>query len=152
MKKIFALLLAGMFLVPAAGFTATEAQVSTTTAIKTQLPTNAQAFIKTHFPEATIASMTTSEVSDYLVYTVQLSDKTELKFDAKGLWQEVKMKSGFVPAAIIPAKIAAYLKANHAGVGVLSIEKQSKRCIEVELEGDVELTFDGNGRIMEFLD
>lgn len=155
MNKIFAFMLVSICLFASSLSTIAVANTATQTQTavrKAQLPANAMTFIKTYFPKQTISRFSFGEDSDSLVYTVKLNDGTELKFDAKGVWQEVEMKKGFVPVAIIPAKISEYIKSNHPGLRVIKIEKQSKRCIEVELEGDIELTFDANGRLMEFLD
>lgn len=152
MKKIFDVLLLGLFLFSVSVAMTIPAQADSRVVSSSTLPAVATTFLKTHFPMASIVSVYVSEDSDSLVYTVRLGDHTKLEFNARGEWREVDMQGRPIPIAIIPASIRKYLQVNHPGVSVIKIEKQSKYCFEVDLVGDIELTFDSSGRLMEFLD
>lgn len=66
-----------------------------------------------------------------------------MEFDKKGNWKEIDCKLSAVPAKLIPAKIASYLKSNYPGVKVLKLEKGNNE-YEVNLANGMEITFNKN--------
>ena len=111
-----------------------------------QLPQKAQTFITTHFSGVEFLSATVDD--DYEVY---LANGTKVEFTLQGEWKEVKCPGSAVPAAIIPAAISKYVKANFPNSTIVKIEKKYSG-YEIELNNDMELKFDKNGRFLSYDD
>ena len=105
-------------------------------------PQKAQQFINTHFSGVEVLSATVDD--DYEVY---LANGTKVEFTMQGEWKEVKCPGAAVPAAIIPAAISKYVKANFPNSTIVKIDKKYSG-YEVELNTDLELVFDKNGNFI----
>ena len=138
MKKIFVLLLGLMTLNV---FAANDRPVTFQ-----QLPQKAQQFITTHFSGVEFLSATVDD--DYEVY---LANGTKVEFTLQGEWKEVKCPGSAVPAAIIPAAISKYVKANFPNSTIVKIDKKYSG-YDIELNNDMELKFDKNGRFLSYDD
>lgn len=139
MKKMLlsALAMATLSVVPAMAW-----EVAIT---KQQLPAEAQAFLKKNFAKSEVVVATHDKDVTDNDYTVILNDGTKVEFNASGKWESVKSKAAKIPATVIPAQIANFVKAQYAGASIVQIE--SKRFgYEVELSNDLELKFDKAGR------
>lgn len=139
MKKMLlsALAMATLSIVPAMAW-----EVAIT---KQQLPAEAQAFLKKNFAKSEVVVATHDKDVTDNDYTVILNDGTKVEFNASGKWESVKSKAAKIPATVIPAQIANFVKAQYAGASIVQIE--SKRFgYEVELSNDLELKFDKAGR------
>ena len=79
--------------------------------------------------------------------TLHLNDGTEVGFDKKGNWLKVDCNMSTVPASLIPAPIAAYVKANFPGQPIKQIKKE-RYGYEVELTSDIELKFNKAGELI----
>ena len=134
MKKLFVLLLGLMTLNV---FAANDRPVTFQ-----QLPQKAQQFINTHFSGVEFLSATVDD--DYEVY---LANGTKVEFTLQGEWKEVKCPGSAVPAAIIPAAISKYVKANFPNTTIVKIDKKYGG-YDVELNTDLELVFDKNGNFI----
>lgn len=106
-----------------------------------EMPQEAQAFLKTHFPNAKISFAKVDDELLYKEYEVMLADGVHLEFDSKGEWESVDCKYGEVPEAIIPTQIKNYIKKNYPDVKVLKIDRDGRH-YEVSLTNHLELTFD----------
>lgn len=108
-----------------------------------QLPAVSQQIIKKHFTgkKVAMAKMETGLLEKS--YEVVFTTGEKVEFDRKGSWKEVDCKLSAVPARLIPAKIASYLKANYPGIKVLKIEKDDND-YEVDLANNVEIKFNKN--------
>ncbi len=84
-------------------------------------------------------------------YEVILDGGTKIEFDHKGRWIEVDCKYGSVPQGIIPVRITEYLQAQYPGSIVTEI-KRKRSCMEVEIDGRIELTFDKSYNLIGFDD
>ena len=122
------------------------AQVQAAAANAQSLPSAITAFIKQHFPNATIAGIEADRDHGGLEYDVYLSDGTQLDFDANNQWEKVESMKG-VPAFFIPKAIADHVKNNCQNVAITKINKEYNG-YEIELANGMELTFDGSGRFM----
>lgn len=113
-----------------------------------QLPANAQQFLQQHFPDrkVALAKMETELMSKN--YEVYFANGEHIDFDSKGNWTEVDCKMSAVPAGIIPAPIATYVKDNYPDAYVKKIEKDKKE-YEVKLSNRIELSFDLKFNIMD---
>ena len=107
-----------------------------------ELPQKSQQFITTHFSGVEVLSVTVDD--DYEVY---LANGTKVEFTLQGEWKEVKCHGSAVPAAIIPAAITKYVKAQFPNTTIVKIDKKYSG-YEVELNNDLELKFDKNGNFL----
>lgn len=134
MKKLLAIVMA-MFVCVAVVKADNEVPVTVN-----ELPATAQTFINTHFKDKKIALAKKETGFFELSYDVIFTDGNKLEFDRNGNWKEVNCKYSSVPAAVVPQQISDYVKANYAGINILSIEKDDRE-YEVRLANRVELTF-----------
>ena len=134
MKKLLAIVMA-MFVCVAVVKADNEVPVTVN-----ELPATAQTFINTHFKDKKVALAKKETGFFELSYDVIFTDGNKLEFDRNGNWKEVNCKYSSVPAAVVPQQISDYVKANYAGINILSIEKDDRE-YEVRLANRVELTF-----------
>ncbi len=141
MKRIFAFILAAAVTVAALA----DGRIIPAS----QLPKAAQTFISNHFPGRTILQAE----KDGAEYEVLLDGSVKLEFDREGQWEKVDCEhsGAAVPAAVIPAAVAKYVKASFPKSAVTSISKD-RRHIEVELDGRTDLKFDRNGKFLRIDD
>lgn len=117
----------------------------------TQLPAEAQTFIKTYFADKTVAYCKKDYEGMGYKYEVKFNDGTEVDFDKKGVWDKVDCKFAAVPAALVPEIIANYVTANYPGASIVKIDKE-RYGYEIELSNDLELKFDRNGNLFDIDD
>ncbi|MBO7561956.1 MAG: PepSY-like domain-containing protein [Bacteroidales bacterium] len=113
----------------------------------TQLPAQAQTFIKTYFADKTVAYAK----QDGAKYEVKFNDGAEVEFDRKGNWDNVDCKFTAVPEAIVPEQIKNYVAANHPGALITKIDKE-RYGYEIELSNSLELKFDRNFNLFDIDD
>ena len=113
----------------------------------TQLPAQAQTFIKTYFADKTVAYAK----QDGAKYEVKFNDGAEVEFDRKGNWDNVDCKFTAVPDAIVPEQIKNYVAANHPGALITKIDKE-RYGYEIELSNSLELKFDRNFNLFDIDD
>ena len=116
-----------------------------------QLPAEAQTFIKTHFPDKTVSYAKKDYEGMSYKYEVRLNDGTEIEFDKKGVWDKVDCQMSAVPAALVPALIDNYVQTNYAGAFITKIDKE-RFGYEIELSNDLELKFDKSGNLFDIDD
>lgn len=109
-----------------------------------QLPASAKAFIQKNFPGKTISYAKIDRDGLKTIYEARLDDGTEVDFDKKGNWDKVDCEKKAVPASLVPASIASYVKANFPGTFVETIDKE-RNGYEVELSNKLDLRFDKKG-------
>lgn len=118
----------------------------------TQLPNNAQSFIKTHFPDKTISIIFYDKDIFDKDYEVIFEDTSNVDFNSKGEWTEIEVKSApGVPTAAIPAAITNYINAKHPTTFITKINKD-RRDYEVELRNGIDIVFDKNGNTIRYDD
>ncbi|MBR6715400.1 MAG: PepSY-like domain-containing protein [Prevotella sp.] len=116
-----------------------------------QLPAAAKTFVQKHFPKAAISYASKDFEFGGTRFEARLADGTEVDFDNRGNWDKVDCYMQAVPAALIPATIAQYIKANHPGTFVTKIDKE-RYGYEIELSNDLDLKFNRNGQLIGFDD
>ena len=112
-----------------------------------QLPAPAKTFVKKYFPQATIEYATKDTEFMGTTYEVRLSDGTEGDFDKKGNWDNVDCKTKAVPASLVPAAIAQYVKAHYPNTVIVKIDKE-RGGYEIELSNDLDLKFNSKGKLI----
>lgn len=103
------------------------------------LPKPAQTFITKYFEKAKVQRVEKDFDDGQVTYEVKLSGNTEIDFDYEGNWKEV---SGKVPAGIIPAQIAASVKADFKNKRIVKIERDHHGGYEVELNNGWDIHYD----------
>ena len=116
-----------------------------------QLPAAAKSFIQRTFPGQEISYAKVETDFSKKTYEVCLDNGIEVEFDKCGTWDKVNCNYSAVPAHLIPAAIANYVKAQYANANVVKIDKD-RYGYEVELSNAVELKFDRHGQLMKIDD
>lgn len=107
----------------------------------TQLPQQAQKFIKQHFASSQVAMSKVETDLFYKTYDVIFTDGNKLEFDKKGSWTEVNCKYTAVPLNVIPTAILKYVTAHYPKAKVMVLERDTKD-YDVKLSTGLELKFD----------
>ena len=108
-----------------------------------KLPQKAKLFLSNYFPDSQVLSIEKNGHS----YDVILTDGTDLEFNKSGEWTEVDCQMRPIPAGIAPTTIQTYVMTNFPESFITKIKKERKT-YEIELNNDIELTFDTNGRLL----
>ena len=111
------------------------------------VPEAINAFIKQHFPNATITGVEPDNDHGGMEYDVYLNDGTEVDFDANNQWETIECRAKGVPAAFIPQAIANYVKSNYQNMVIAKIHKEHFG-YEIELNNGLELSFDNSGQFL----
>lgn len=111
-----------------------------------QLPAAARVFVQKTFPTKRIIF---AQKDGFFrpTYDVRLDNGIEIDFDHSGVWDKVDCKHSAVPASLIPASIANYLRANFPDAVVTKIDKE-RYGYEIELSNDLELKFNKKGMLI----
>jgi hypothetical protein len=115
---------------------------------KAALPANAQTFLKTHFAGQEPTYILEDKEILSKEYKVQFTNNLQIEFDGKGNWKEVDGKNTAIPATIIPAKIATYVKTNFPKDKITKIEKETLG-YETKLSNGLELKFNPKGEFIK---
>lgn len=112
-----------------------------------KLPQAAQQTINTHLPGRKIAIAKVESELFSKSYTVIFTNGEKIEFDGRGRWTEVKCKRSAVPASLVPAQIAQYIRANYPDCRILEIERDDE--YEVKLSNHVEVTFNKKFEVVD---
>ncbi len=110
------------------------------------LPEPITAFLKQHFPDATVAGVETDRDHGSVEYEVHLNNGTQIDFDANNQWDQVEAMKG-VPAYFIPKAIASYVKSNYQDMTITKVNKEYHG-YEIELSNGLDLNFDRSGQFL----
>ena len=108
-------------------------------------------FVKQYFKNRTVSLAKKDVDLGSTSFDVVLNSGTKIEFNAKGEWKEVDCAPAAVPAALIPAAIAKYVKANYANLKIVKIERDAAG-YDIELSNDVDLQFDKQGNFVRIDD
>lgn len=115
------------------------------------LPEPVNAFLQQHFPGKTVAMVETDSEYAGVEFEVTLNDGTEVNFRPNNDWDKVECRASAVPAALVPATIAKYVKATFQAVPIVKIDREAFG-YDIELGNGVELKFNPNGQFMGYDD
>ena len=116
-----------------------------------QLPEPAKKFVEATFPGHAISYATIDVDFGSKSYEVRLDNGVEVDFDKDGTWDKVDCHFNAVPAHLVPATIAEYVKTHFPGTQIVKIDKE-RRGYEVELSNDFDLQFNKNGKFLRIDD
>lgn len=128
-------------------FFSLTANAQKTTITVAELPAKAQTILKKHFANETPTYVVKDKETFSTDYKVQFANKIEVEFDGDGNLEEVDGNHNAIPTAIIPAKIATYVKTNFKDAQVTSLDK-GRWGYEINLNNGLELEFDSNGKFI----
>ena len=116
------------------------------------LPVSSRQFISDHFKDIPVSHI---QIEKNLIrissYDVILTDGTNVEFNHKGEWKEIKRHGLPIPPAIIPEVIQDLIKKNYSSNKVVKIEKEI-RDYEIKLGNGLEMTFDLKGNLIDIDD
>jgi Protein of unknown function (DUF2874). len=142
--KRFAYMLMGLFFV--ANMTVAADVYTTDSGV---LPEKANAFLKKHFKEKTIAHISIEKnllgIKDYEVI---LMDGSEIEFDRAGEWKEINLTNGKVPDEIVLPSVLEYIRTRFKDNFIVAIDRTDGE-IDVDLNNGVELEFNMKGKILK---
>ena len=90
----------------------------------TELPVQAQQFVKQYFPTATYTYVEKEKDNGKWEYEATLSDGTKIDFNNKGEWKSVDCKFSALPSGIIPDVIVADIAKRYPSQQPYKIEKE----------------------------
>ncbi|SKB52976.1 Putative beta-lactamase-inhibitor-like, PepSY-like [Salegentibacter holothuriorum] len=114
------------------------------------LPQTILDYITVNYPGLTIVE---AEIEDNQNFEIELSDDTELIFNAQGEFlgvddDENKFDDEEIDPAVLPQNILDFISDNFPGLGIDEAELENNGNYEIELENDIELIFDGDGNFL----
>lgn len=113
------------------------------------LPTVSRQFLSRHFAKIPVSHI---KIEKALMgidsYDVILTDGTNVEFNRKGEWKEVKRHKTAIPAAIVPKSIREYVKKHYPSAVIIAIDKDSRN-YEVDLNNKTELKFNLKGKLTD---
>lgn len=149
MKRTLKTWMAALICTIALGFNATTAQADNERPIEiSQLPAAARTVVQRNFASHKVAL---AKVESGLIeksYDVIFTNGDKIEFDRRGNWSEISCKNSGVPAALVPVRIASYVKSNYADARITKIERGNKG-YEIELSNGFEITFDTKFRVTD---
>ena len=112
-----------------------------------ELPDLAKLFVSQNYSKQTVESVSNDSAA---VYEVTLSDKTEITFNADGMWEKVKpVKGGSVNTELLPPAAAMYLQEIYSGKKVTLLERNIPTgLMRVTLDDGLEIVFTSEGQIV----
>lgn len=110
-----------------------------------KLPKNSQEFIQKNFPREKIKSVEMDREASWDKYTVYFNSGNQVSFEGgSGDCSQIIMKNGFVPMAVIPAKIKTYVGNQYPRQQIVMLETTADG-YKVALANKTMLDFDKDG-------
>lgn len=113
------------------------------------LPELSRRFLSEHFAGIPVSHIQIEK--DFLLvdsYDVILTDGTNVEFNRKGEWEEVRRHGAAIPSAIVPSFIRKYVLQHYPSATIVAISRD-RRDYEVDLDNRLELKFDLKGNLIE---
>lgn len=109
-----------------------------------KLPAPARAFIETFFPAESCVRAGREKDDGRKEYKVELSNGTEIVFDASGEWIEVDCKFSALPGGVLPGAVSAHIAGHYPQCVPYKVERQAGG-YEVSVSGSLELVYSAEG-------
>ena len=103
-------------------------------------------YINAHFPKSEIISVKKDKEVLKTEYKVKLNTMVELEFDGNFSIKKIESKSA-LPQSVVPKKIVAYIHKNYPNNKILEWKKE-KKGQKIELDNDIDVVFDLNGKFL----
>ena len=112
-----------------------------------ELPTKAQSFIMTHFPNSEVSHVMMDVDLHSTDYDVILSCGTKIEFNADGDWTEVDCRRMAVSSEIVPQQLQEYVVKHYPSCDICEIQRD-QRGWDIKLSTGLELEFDNSYRLV----
>lgn len=109
-----------------------------------KLPSQAQAFIETFFPAESCVRAEREKDNGRKEYKVELSNGTQIEFNASGQWIEVDCQFSALPAGVLPEAVSAHMAGHYPQAVPYKVERQIGG-YEVSISGGLELIYSADG-------
>lgn len=103
-------------------------------------------YINAHFPKSEIISVKKDKEVLKTEYKVKLNTMVEIEFDGNFSIKKIESKSA-LPQSVVPEKIVAYIHKNYPNNKILEWKKE-KKGQKIELDNDIDVVFDLNGKFL----
>ena len=103
-------------------------------------------YINAHFPKSEIISVKKDKEVLKTEYKVKLNTMVELEFYGNFSIKKIESKSA-LPQSVVPEKIVAYIHKNYPNNKILEWKKE-KKGQKIELDNDIDVVFDLNGKFL----
>ena len=128
--SLYKIFLSSIFLISALGFYSCSDEnpsVPESDITIDQLPSVAQSFLKSYFPDVEAKNIVEMKEDEMVLYQVYLENGFEIVFNSEGYWQQVVAGNDMtVPNGIIPEQILQTLTNQYHGYGVVSINTEGQ--------------------------
>lgn len=111
-----------------------------------QIPEEIRTYVRSHFSSSTILSCVKEKGAIFTTYEVALSDAIYLDFNGEIEITRIDA-SVELPESVIPAKIRAYVETEYENNYITDWE-QEKKNQQVQLDNDLRLEFDEDGKFL----
>lgn len=113
-----------------------------------ELPDLASLFVSQNFGDREVTSVSNDSAS---VYEVMLADKTEIEFNADGMWQKIKTDdAGSVPSKVLPMLAVSYLEDIYTGKKIKMVERNIPTgLMRVTLDDGLQIVFTSEGQVAQ---
>lgn len=113
-----------------------------------ELPDLASLFVSQNFGDREVTSVSNDSAS---VYEVMLADKTEMEFNADGMWQKIKTDdAGSVPSKVLPMLAVSYLEDIYTGKKIKMVERNIPTgLMRVTLDDGLQIVFTSEGQVAQ---
>lgn len=111
-----------------------------------QTPTEIQNFVKTHFPNHQIVAYKLDKDDGKTEHEIKLNGGIDLEFDQNFKVKEIDSRTA-LPNSLLAKEIRDYISKNYPNAQVMEWKRKANGQ-KVELNNDVELYFDANGKFI----
>ncbi len=116
-----------------------------------ELPEAAKQFIDKHFSKDKVTVVILDDDIITKEYKVVFESGAKIEFDGSGEWEDIECRYDAVPKALVPAKIADYVKKHYPQAKITEIKREFNEW-EIKLTGGLELTFNKAFKLVDIDD
>ena len=116
-----------------------------------QLPAKARTTLDTYYPGVKISYATYDNDIIEQHYEVVLVNGAKIDFRKNGEWRSIDCERDAVPAGLVPAEVARFVKANHPDNFVVDINREGIE-MEVQLNNGLDMKFTRSGNFKYYDD
>ncbi len=114
-----------------------------------KLPKNSQEFIQKNFPNEKVKSVEMDREASWDKYTVHFNSGNQVSFEGgSGDCSQIIMRSGSVPASVIPAKIKTYVGGKYQNARVVMMRTTADG-YKIGLSDNTYIDFDKDGNFVK---
>ena len=116
-----------------------------------ELPDAAKQFINKHFSKDKVTTIILDDDIITKEYKVVFESGAKIEFDGSGKWEDIECRYDAVPRALVPDKIADYVKKHYPTSKITELNRDHGEW-EIKLTGGLELTFNKAFKLIDIDD